>query len=121
MVLGWGLRVGCPPECRFGHLKLQRDGRPTQTEEGLDMIEARAFIVVALITIGEVSGIAKAQTPINAPGAMQPSTGTGVYHIMPMYREIGSDPTSNIVGGREYIVLSQIAYGVSQSFSLQID
>ncbi|MCI0362521.1 MAG: transporter [Phycisphaerales bacterium] len=85
------------------------------------MFRARPFIVVIAITPFGVNEIATAQTPINAPGAMQPSTGTGVYHIMPMYREIGSDPTSNVLGGREYIVLSQIAYGVSQNFSLQID
>src|SRR5688500_5350325 len=64
---------------------------------------------------------AAAQSPINAPGAMQPSTGTGIWHVMPMYREFGSDPASSIEGGKEFIFLSQIAYGVTSKFSLQFD
>lgn len=62
-----------------------------------------------------------AQTPINAPGAMQPSTGTGLWHVMSMYREIGSDPTSNVESGKEYILLSQVAYGLTSQFSVQFD
>ena len=68
-----------------------------------------------------LSGKAAAQTPINAPGAMQPSTGTGIVHEMFMYREIGSDPASGILDGREYIALTQVAYGWRNNVSLQFD
>src|SRR5687768_9939935 len=77
--------------------------------------------IAAICGSAMCSGIASAQTPINAPGAMQPSTGTGVWHVMPMYREIGSDPTSTVSEGEEFILLSQIAYGVNSKFSLQLD
>ena len=62
-----------------------------------------------------------AQTPINAPGAMQPSTGTGVWHIMAMYRQIGSDPASDVERGRETILLSQAAYGLRKDLMIQFD
>ncbi len=80
----------------------------------------RYFLVIIVMTLA-ASRAASAQTPINAPGAMQPSTGTGVYHVMPMYREIGSDPTSDVISGQEYILLSQIAYGLRNDLSLQFD
>lgn len=78
-----------------------------------------ALLVVVLQFL--VSPSARAQTPINAPGAMQPSTGTGVWHVMPMYREIGSHPDSGVRAGEEYVLLSQIAYGLRNNLSLQLD
>jgi hypothetical protein len=62
-----------------------------------------------------------AQTPINAPGAMQPSTGTGVFHEMLLYRNRGADPTLGELGADEYIALSQIAYGLTRNISVQLD
>lgn len=62
-----------------------------------------------------------AQTPINAPGAMQPSTGTGVYHAMFLYRNRGADPSMGDLGADEYIALSQVAYGLARNLSLQVD
>src|SRR5262245_42624774 len=79
------------------------------------------LLVVAVVAAAAFSHRAVAQTPINAPGAMQPSTGTGIIHEMPMYREIGSDPTSGILDGREYIALTQIAYGWRNNVSFQFD
>lgn len=63
----------------------------------------------------------RAQSPINAPGAMQPSTGTGVIHEMFLYRDLGNNPTSNEVSANEYAAITQIAYGVSHNFALQFD
>lgn len=82
----------------------------------------RTLTCILVVTmLGFAGHRASAQSPINAPGAMQPSTNTGIWHLMPMYREFGSDPTSNIEGGKEYILLNQIAWGVSNKFSLQFD
>ena len=64
---------------------------------------------------------AQAQSPINAPGAMQPSTGTGVFHPMFIYRHLDDNPTNNEQSVNEYIALMQVAYGVSSKFSLQFD
>ena len=77
--------------------------------------------LIAISLILFASPCALAQTPINAPGAMQPSTGTGIWHIMPMYREIGSDPRSDVESGREYIALSQLAYGLRNNLMIQFD
>lgn len=76
---------------------------------------------IALCSVLVSCNVTRAQTPINAPGAMQPSTGTGVWHIMPMYREIGSDPRSNVESGHEYIALSQLAYGLRNNLMIQFD
>ncbi len=78
------------------------------------------FLAAAVLAVC-TARVASAQSPINAPGAMQPSTNTGIWHVMPMYREFGSDPTSDIERGKEYILLNQIAYGVTKKFSLQFD
>jgi hypothetical protein len=64
---------------------------------------------------------AHAQTPINAPGAMQPSTNTGIYHVMPMYRKTSADAALGIPEADEYVLLSQIAYGIRNNFSIQLD
>lgn len=85
------------------------------------MRSSRALIGAAVIAVVAPANYALAQSPINAPGAMQPSTGTGVWHFMPLYREFGSDPTSNVTEGREIILLNQIAYGVTSRFSVQLD
>ena len=70
------------------------------------------------IAAGEPAG---AQTPIIAPGAMQPSTGTGVFHEMLLYRERGGDPNTGDLGAQEFIALTQIAYGLTYNLSLQFD
>jgi hypothetical protein len=62
-----------------------------------------------------------AQTPINAAGAMQPSTGTGVVHVMPYYRRVDSDSSIGQESADEYIALTQIAYGVAKNVGLQFD
>jgi hypothetical protein len=79
------------------------------------------FTLWAIAVLLMHSSFVGAQTPINAPGAMQPSTGTGVWHVMPMYREFGPDPTSDIDRGRETILLSQVAYGLAKDVSIQFD
>jgi hypothetical protein len=85
------------------------------------MTSHQLTLLVAVILAVGTAQRALAQSPINAPGAMQPSTGTGIWHVMPMYREFGSDPTSDVESGREYILLNQIAYGITKQFSLQLD
>ncbi len=62
-----------------------------------------------------------AQTPINAPGAMQPSTGTGVVHLMPMYRRVRGDSSIGQESADEFIMLTQIAYGISKNVGIQFD
>jgi hypothetical protein len=64
---------------------------------------------------------AAAQTPINAPGAMQPSTGTGVLHIMPMYRREGSDPRGGQESADNYVAVLQAAYGITSTIGIQFD
>lgn len=64
---------------------------------------------------------ASAQSPINAPGAMQPSTKTGVFHEMFYFRDRGPDPIMGDLGADEYIALTQVAYGLQYNLSLQID
>ena len=79
-----------------------------------------SFVLGALAPCAIVP-IASAQTPINAPGAMQPSTGTGVLHIMPMYRREGSDPRTGQESTDNYLALVQAAYGVSRNVGIQFD
>jgi hypothetical protein len=74
-------------------------------------------VAIALSTALASNG----QSPINAPGAMQPSTGTGVVHPMFLYRKLGDNPTNNEQSVNEFIALAQIAYGLSSTFSLQFD
>jgi hypothetical protein len=62
-----------------------------------------------------------AQSPINAPGAMQPSTHTGVIHGMFLYRDLGNNPTNSEASANEYIALTQIAYGLSHDLAMQFD
>lgn len=62
-----------------------------------------------------------AQTPINAPGAMQPSTGTGIVHVMPMIRWEGSNPLTGQQSAIDDLALVQIAYGVSKNIGIQFD
>ena len=81
----------------------------------------KAAALVGILIQLSMAPVAPAQTPINAPGAMQPSTGTGVWHVMPMYRELGSHPDSGVRAGKEYVLLSQIAYGLRNNLSLQLD
>jgi hypothetical protein len=78
----------------------------------------KSFFMLAIVC---VCGTSVAQSPINAPGAMQPSTNTGVFHEMALYRERGADPTMGDLGADEYIALTQVAYGLQYNFSLQID
>lgn len=81
----------------------------------------RMHLCVALAAALFMSAESLAQSPINAPGAMQPSTNTGVFHEMLLYRERGADPTMGDLGADEYIALTQIAYGLQYDLSLQID
>src|SRR4030095_3434610 len=64
---------------------------------------------------------AMAQTPINAPGAMQPSTGTGVVHIMPLYRRLDSFEPGGQQSADEFATLAQVAYGLAKNIGLQFD
>ena len=68
-----------------------------------------------------VPRMASAQTPINAPGAMQPSTGTGVAHFMPMYRRLDSFAPTDQQSADEYALLTQVAYGISKNVGIQFD
>jgi len=81
--------------------------------------------LLASITIAASGALlpanAHAQTPINAPGAMQPSTGTGVLHIMPMYRRLDSFEPDNQRSADEYAVLAQVAYGLAKNVGIQFD
>ncbi len=80
--------------------------------------------ITRFLTIAAANSIcatALAQSPINAPGEMQPSTETGIFHVMPMYRETGSDPVRAESGSREYMALTQIAYGIRYDLSVQLD
>lgn len=65
--------------------------------------------------------VAFAQTPIVAPGAMQPSTGTGVAHFMPMYRRLDSFAPSGQDSADEFALLTQVAYGISKNVGIQFD
>jgi hypothetical protein len=64
---------------------------------------------------------ARAQSPINSPGAMQPSRQTLLVHEMFQYRSLGDDPSTGEQGADEFIGLTQLAWGVSRNFSLQFD
>jgi hypothetical protein len=76
---------------------------------------------IAALAALAINAAALAQSPINAPGEMQPSAGTGIYHAMFMYRETGSDPFRGERGSQEYVQLSQIAYGITYDLSVQFD
>jgi hypothetical protein len=78
--------------------------------------EIFACLTVLVFTVNVL-----AQSPINAPGEMQPSTETGIFHEMFMYAETGSDPFRNETGAQEYIALTQIAYGIRYDLSVQLD
>jgi hypothetical protein len=78
-------------------------------------------LMFALIALATITPSAVAQTPINAPGAMQPSTGTGVVHIMPMYRRQGAHPTNGQDSADEYLALLQVAYGITKNIGIQYD
>jgi hypothetical protein len=92
-----------------------------QCEEHEMFDSSRALGVVLTAVIVLCTARVRGQTPINAPGAMQPSTDTGVLHLMPMYRKLGPDPSSTVTGGSEYLLLSQVAYGLRSNLSLQLD
>lgn len=79
------------------------------------------FTCAMTIVIACLSPRAAAQTPIVAPGAMQPSTGTGVVHFMPMYRRAGEDPLTGQQIADEYALLTQVAYGLAKNVSIQFD
>lgn len=80
-----------------------------------------SFIYSSVLALLAYIPSAAAQTPINAPGAMQPSTGTGVVHVMPMYRRVGDDPLTGQTSADEFIMLTQIAYGISRNVGIQFD
>lgn len=76
---------------------------------------------VGLTTVVLSARYAAAQTPINAPSAMQPSTGTAIVRGTAAYREVGSDRNLNVSGGQEWIVLSQTEYGLRHDLSVQLE
>ena len=83
------------------------------------MYFSRSFLMLAPLAC--FWSTARAQSPINAPGAMQPSTNTGVLHEMFLYRDRGPDPTMGDLGADEYIALTQVAYGLQYNLSMQLD
>ena len=85
-------------------------------------MQSRFLGIVVIASSGALfPANAHAQTPINAPGAMQPSTGTGVLHIMPMYRRLDSFGPDNQQSANEYTVLAQVAYGLAKNVGIQFD
>jgi hypothetical protein len=79
------------------------------------------LFIPGALALGAIVASGKAQTPINAPGAMQPSTGTGVLHVMPMYRREGADPRTGQQSADNYLALVQVAYGVAKNVGIQFD
>src|SRR5262249_53325224 len=93
-----------------------------KSREELHMRCSTAWLcAVAVVAMASAAREGKAPSPINAPGAMQPSTGTAVMHEMFLYRDVGSNPTNNETGANELAAITQIAYGVAHNFALQFD
>jgi hypothetical protein len=85
------------------------------------MLRSSSSCIFLLAAWSAMTPCAAAQTPINALGAMQPSTGTGIVHLMPMYRREGSDPVTGQSSADDWVTLMQVGYGVSKNMGLQFD
>jgi hypothetical protein len=78
-------------------------------------------LIAAAAALLCVMGTAEAQTPVNAPSAMQPSVGRVNVHQMAYVRWLGGSESTDGRDVRQFVSLTEINYGVLGNLALSLD